>query len=350
MAIKLHNSSMTINLPAGFFLLCILIGCVPLTHPPGEKVTQARLNEKVYITEDGVFLPVKHWLPKSDPVAIVIALHGFNDYSEFFQGAGQYLSDRGIACFAYDQRGFGASTHWGLWAGSSTYSADLITFVYLLKQRYPNHPIYLLGESMGGAVILNTLSQLNTTFVTGSILVAPAVWARSTMPWYQTSLLWALAHSFPSMTLTGRGLKIMASDNIDMLRALGKDPRVIKATRVEAMYGLTDLMDQAFSSAEQQHGNTLLLYGEKDEIIPKKATYTFLQKLLASEPSESSQTTVAFYQKGYHMLLRDKQAATVWQDIAAWISKKPNQLPSGGDKRAQEILTKLTLETSEEVD
>ncbi len=339
-----------INLLAGLLLFSTLIGCVPLIHPPGEKVTQARLNQKVYITEDGVFLPVKHWLPKTDPDAIVVALHGFNDYSEFFQAAGQYLSERGIACFAYDQRGFGASTHWGLWAGSTTYSTDLITFVNLLKHHYPNHPIYLLGESMGGAVILNTLSQLNSSFVTGTILVAPAVWARSTMPWYQTSLLWALAHSFPSMTLTGRGLKIMASDNIDMLRALGKDPKVIKATRVEAIYGLSDLMDKAFNSAEHQHGNTLLLYGEKDEIIPKKATYTFLQKLLANETSDSSQNTVAFYHKGYHMLLRDKQAPTVWQDIATWISKKPNQLPSGADKRAQEILTKLTLDPSDALD
>ncbi len=334
----------------GILLINTLTGCVPLSHPPGEKVTKARLIEKLFITEDSVLLPVKHWLPKNYPDAIVIALHGFNDYSEFFQGAGQYLSNHGIACFAYDQRGFGASTHWGLWAGSTTYSTDLITFVNLIKQRYPNRPIYLLGESMGGAVILNTISQLNSSFVSGTILVAPAVWARSIMPWYQTSLLWALAHSFPSITLTGRGLKIVASDNIDMLRALGKDPKVIKATRVEAIYGLSDLMDKAFNSAEQQHGNTLILYGEKDEIIPKKATYRFLEKFLTSDPTKSSQKTVAFYEKGYHMLLRDKQAATVWEDIATWINKKPNQIPSGADKRAQEILTRRTLETSDALD
>ena len=40
----------------------------------------------------------------------------------------------------------------------------------------------------------------------------------------------------------------------------------------------------------------------------------------------------------------------IWQDIATWISKKPNQLPSGADKRAQEILTKLTLDPSDALD
>jgi alpha-beta hydrolase superfamily lysophospholipase len=207
--------------------------------------------------------------------------------------------------------------------------------VRLVKQRYPKRPVYLLGESMGGAIVITAMSQTDMPEVEGIILAAPALWARSTMPWYQTSLLWTLAHSLPWLTLTGEGVHVMPSDNIDILRALGRDPWVIKATRVETVYGLADLMDAAFNSAASLHGNTLMLYGEKDEIIPKEPTYAFLQQFLAADVAKK---TVAIYPHGYHMLLRDLEAPTAWKDIAAWIEASPDKLPSGADNRARELL------------
>ena len=49
---------------------------------------------------------------------------------------------------------------------------------------------------------------------------------------------------------------------------------------------------------------------------------------------------MAFYQHGYHMLLRDLQAPTAWKDIAAWIDNSPDKLPSGADIRAQQVLAR----------
>lgn len=323
-----------VNIP--LLIVLLLSGCMPMTHPPGVKNTVAHLRDSTFITADGAHLPLRRWLPDAAPEAIVIALHGFNDYSSFFDQPGQFLSQQGIACFAYDQRGFGAAPKRGLWAGTDAYQEDLQTLAHLLKQRYPKQPIYLLGESMGGAVVITTMSKDHELPVNGAILVAPALWARTTMPWYQTSLLWTLAHTVPWMTLTGKGVvKVQASDNIEMLRALGRDPLVIKETRVESIYGLTNLMDEAFDSATRLRGDTLLLYGEKDEIIPKKPTIAFLQQWLETETGHK---TVAFYEQGYHMLLRDLQANKPWQDIVTWIKARATKLPSGADARAQAIL------------
>jgi acylglycerol lipase len=324
------------TLIAALLLPITLSGCMPMTYPLGVKNSAAQLGENIFLTEDGASLPLRHWLPKTEPRAVIIALHGFNDYSRFFDMPGAYFSKQGIACFAYDQRGFGLAPKRGLWAGAETYSKDLQALVRLVKQRYPKRPVYLLGESMGGAVVITAMSRSDMPEVAGIILAAPALWARSTMPWYQTSLLWTLAHSLPWLTLTGEGVHVVASDNTDMLRALGRDPLVIKSTRVETVYGLTDLMDAAFSSAALLRGNTLMLYGEKDEIIPKEPTYAFLQRFLETN---STATTVAIYQHGYHMLLRDLQAPTTWKDIEAWINVNPGKLPSGADNRARQLLS-----------
>jgi acylglycerol lipase len=319
-------------------LLISLSGCMPKVYPPGLKNHEAQISKGIFLTEDGVNLPLRQWLPKNEPKAILIALHGFNDYSHFFDSPGKFFSDQGIACFAYDQRGFGAAPHRGLWAGQEAYTSDLKSLASLLKQRYPNRPIFLLGESMGGAVVITAMSKSSMPEISGIILSAPALWARSAMPWYQTGLLWTLAHSLPWLTLTGRGVHVTPSDNIEMLRALGRDPWVIKGTRVETIYGLANLMDAAYDSAALLNGNTLMLYGEKDDIIPQKPTYEFLQKFLASNKTDK---TVAFYQKGYHMLLRDLQGSTAWKDIAAWINEDGIRLPSGADHRAEQILAQL---------
>lgn len=96
-------------------------------------------------------------------------------------------------------------------------------------------------------------------------------------------------------------------------------------------------MDQALTSADLLSTNTLLLYGEKDEIIPKEPTYQFLQNLT---DTASNQHIIAFYENGYHMLLRDLQAPVLWNDIDIWINSYTAPLPSGADKRALELLKK----------
>ena len=126
-----------------------------------------------------------------------------------------------------------------------------------------------------------------------------------------------------------------ASDNIEMLRALGRDKKIIKSTRIDTIYGLANLMDEALASSSRLDVPALILYGEKDEVIPKKPTYKMLRTLSASAQEK---TTVAFYKDGYHMLLRDLQAETVWSDIAAWIADQKTPLPSGADDRARMVL------------
>ena len=81
------------------------------------------------------------------------------------------------------------------------------------------------------------------------MLVAPAVWGRVTMSVLERVSLWAGDALFPGLELTGRGLNITPSDNVPMLRALSRDPLVIKATRVDTVKGLVDLMDLALASA-----------------------------------------------------------------------------------------------------
>ncbi len=44
----------------------------------------ARFTDSGFIAADGVSLPLRKWLPQGEVKAVILALHGFNDYSNAF--------------------------------------------------------------------------------------------------------------------------------------------------------------------------------------------------------------------------------------------------------------------------
>lgn len=318
-------------------LLCCLLlaACAPRIERPGPAVSEPELAAGRFIAADGAVLPMRDWLPEGEPRAVVLALHGFNDYSHAFADVGAFLAAKSVAVYAYDQRGFGETAHRGLWPGTPALVGDLKAVAATLRAENPGVPFFLLGESMGGAVVMVAMAGPAPPATDGAILAAPAVWGRATMPWYQRAALAVASHTVPWLKVSGRGLNIKPSDNVEMLRALSRDPLVIKDTRIDAIAGLTDLMDAALAAAPRLTAPALILYGATDEIIPREAMF----RMLGTLPAEARpRQRIAFYAKGYHMLLRDLEAETVMQDVAAWLADPAAPLPSGADARARRPL------------
>jgi len=318
------------HLPTLLFVALLFLGaCAPHLQGPGPDPTGSmtpHLTPDSFTTRDGVHLPARRWLPAGQPTAVVVALHGFNDYGNAFSEIGTYLAARGVAVIAYDQRGFGAAPEPGIWAGTETLISDFRDVLDATRAAFPGTPVHALGESMGGGVLI--AAWADAPYPADSIvLVAPAVWGRATMPIYQTAALWLSVHTTPWLTVTGRGLERHPSDNIEMLRALGRDPLVIKETRVDAVWGITNLMDAALDGAPAFDAPALILYGVNDDIIPAHATLSMLDSL----PPQGARK-VAIYDTGFHMLLRDLKAETAWHDIAAWLADRTAALPSGADR------------------
>ncbi|ESQ14884.1 MAG: hypothetical protein N838_10340 [Thiohalocapsa sp. PB-PSB1] len=309
---------------------CLLLAsCVsPNLVEHGPRTFAPRLAENHARMPDGYRLPLYRWtastIDNDVQQFVILGLHGFNDYSNAFAPLAQSLAEAGITTYAVDQRGFGATALAGRWHGSEQLTADLVELTSLLRQRYKEARLYLIGESMGAAVAIDALGRSELP-VDGAVLIAPAVWSRDAMPWFQRLGLDSLAHIAPGMQLTGKGIRIRPSDNIDMLRAMGADPLVIKATRVDALWGVTNVMDRAMEALSKLHGPLLLLYGERDEIIPRHAFCRMLRRL----PQDNHSIRLVLYREGWHMLPRDLQGQRVQADIIAWLHNSQGRLPSG---------------------
>lgn len=306
----------------------ILLACAtPRVQVTSDTTQVPMLTPVAAVMADGYHLPLTVWQPAGEPQAIVLGLHGFNDYHQAFSAPAEYLAANGVMTYAYDQRGFGGTDQRGIWPGTDVLQQDAGTMVQLLCDRYPGIPLYLVGESMGGAVVMDLIQDADTPCLNGVILVAPAVWGWQTMPVWQRSALWLAAHTTPASTLTGDGLDITPSDNTEMLRALGRDPLVIKATRIDAVFGLTNLMESALQSSQRLTLPALVLYGENDDIIPSNSMCEMIEGL--PDPG-AAHWRVVLYPEGYHMLTRDLQADVVLQDMLSWIrNPSVSRLPSG---------------------
>jgi alpha-beta hydrolase superfamily lysophospholipase len=302
--------------------------CAPVVQRAGTPelgFAGPMLAEDAFVAADGVRQPMTVWAAEGEPRAVIIGVHGMNDYANAFTLAAPYWATRGVTTYAYDQRGFGRGPQRGLWAGPALMTSDLRTIAALARRRHPNATLTVLGHSMGGAVAIAAFTSDQPPDADRLILAAPGVWGWSRQSVPNRILLWSAAHLFPGWNLEAPdwvARRYQASDNIEILRAMGRDRNMIFETRIDAIYGLVRLMQLADERIGLVKAKTLFLYGAKDQIIPRKAALHAARKL---KPTDRS----AYYADGWHLLTRDLQGPKVWADIEAFIDDPDGPLPSG---------------------
>lgn len=336
--------------PAGRALSCLLlllaavlgtVGCTPLIIPAGPAVTAPMVADDALVMPDGVRLPLHVWRPEGGQPAraVIVALHGFNDYSVNYMGeSARLFTQQGVAVYAYDQRGFGAAPHPGIWPGAATLAADAATAARLIRARHPGVPLVMLGESMGAAVLVLAAGGPDPPPADGYILSAPALWGRAAMNGVMRWGLWLAVRTIPIVGFQASVGGLSPTDNEAAMRRWSRDPLTLKATRVDAAHGLVDLMDAAVAAlpaccrAEGQAGPapTLVLFGARDRIVPVRVARQVLREVPPDGP-----VRVAFYAEGWHLLLRDENRRRVAEDIMAWIEAPRAPLPSGADQAAR---------------
>ena len=281
---------------------------------------------QTFTSFDGAKLGLTVWEAESaQPQFVIVGLHGMNDYANAFHMLAPWLAERGVTTYAYDQRGFGRSVGRGIWPDHDLLREDLRTAIAVANDRHPDAPLAVIGISMGGAVAMTAFaSDKPPEGVDRLVLSGPGVRGWGSLNWLYSSSLWLSAHVRPGWIVRPpRGVKIEPSDNIEMLRRLWEDPLGLKSNRIDQVYGVVSLMEEAHKAATELPPSlpTLLTYGANDIVIPETA-----MKRTAKQLPEHVRT--AYYPDGYHMLLRDLQAETVYRDIWEFLNDPASSLPS----------------------
>jgi acylglycerol lipase len=306
-------------------VVATLMGCAPVVVPAGPPVRAPTLESDRYVAADGTVLKLAMWpAAGGTPKAIILGIHGFGDYRKAWEEPAEIWAADGITTFAYDQRGFGSSPTRGRWAGTATMIDDIRTVATLIRQKYPGVPLYLAGESMGGALVMAASDK--TLDVEGLILVAAALRSRDTLGPFLSGGLSFFAHTVPWLPSGPTSIDFQPTDNPRTMEKMRNDAMILRNPRVDLGYGLVDAMDAGKAAAPNIDKPYLMLHGIGDRLVPIAPVRSAIE-LMPRRPDSH----LAFYRNGYHMLLRDKQGTLVAKDIAAWIQDKEQPLPSGAD-------------------
>lgn len=147
---KLAATALALNLVAS-------IGIAHVFGAPVLAATPRGLSDAVSAAKEP---PTLVWGNQiSNPQAAILAIHGLGMHKGCYDEFGKLMASKGIPVYAIDVRGFG---DWYL-NGKDKLDlpmtlADIKGTLELMKARYPNASLFLLGESMGGAIALRATS------------------------------------------------------------------------------------------------------------------------------------------------------------------------------------------------
>ncbi|QNT77457.1 alpha/beta hydrolase [Entomobacter blattae] len=272
-------------------------------------------------------IPVRLWRAEGKEKAVILAFHGFNDSRDAWEIPAALFTQNGITLYAPDLEGFGGTAERGHWPTTKTLVNDALQEAWLVHSFHPNVPLYLMGESMGAAVLMvlegNPTPLKKLPPVAGTIYLAPAIRQIGTAANIALDIATALA---PDWTLEPSDMPkgIKASNNQLALIRTYYNPLTLHSTPLSSVAGLVELMDLAYEAAPKVPVPALIIYGGKDQLIPQDSMGPLAKTLPSSIRFD-------FIPNGHHLLLRDKEYATTTTDILTWIFTTSTFLPSGGD-------------------
>lgn len=252
------------------------------------------------------------WRPDGEPVGVLVLVHGLGDHSGLYPFLVEHLVARGWAVHAYDQRGNGRSPgrrgHVDRW---SDFREDLDRFLAEVAAEEPGRPRFLLGNSLGGLVVLEYALE-RATALAGVIAVAPAL----TLAGVPAPLLLAgriMSVLWPTFTLeTGLDLSGIARDP-ELAQLIVADPLFHRKASARLSTEIAAAMRRVLGGAHRFQGPLLLIHGGADRMVPPQGTRELAHRL-ANGVGEYHEFPAA-----YHALLADVDRGEPLDLIERWM-------------------------------
>jgi alpha-beta hydrolase superfamily lysophospholipase len=263
----------------------------------------------------GVPLYYQAWLPiHSRPRAVLVNLHGLGDHSGLYSNLASHFPARGTAIYAYDMRGNGRSPGQRAYLGSwKEYRGDLDAFLGRVREWEPGRPVFLLGNSLGGLVVLDYVLH-QPRQVDGVIAAAPVLGDVGVPP-VLMALGRVMSRVLPRFSL-----------NVGMdLTGLSREPSIIEAVLADPLFhrrGTARLSTEVTAAIRRVHqlaGSLslplLILHGSADRMVPPDGSRTFFAKVQCPDREFRE------YPGAYHGLFADLGFEEVLSDLEGWIDR-----------------------------
>ncbi len=269
-------------------------------------------EEGSFESRDGLKMYYQGWLPETAPRAVVCVVHGIGEHSGRYTNVRDVLVPAGFAFYGMDNRGHGRSegVRGGLPAWGALH-ADLGQFLALLRQWHPKMPLFLMGHSLGGLIVLG-YGLRYPEGLRGVVASAPALQSKGISPLLMAlaRLLSRVAPNLPMKT----GLDASAiSRDASVVQAYTGDPLVHALATPRMATESEAEMSWVNARAAEWQLPLLMLHGDADRLVPVEGTRNFFARV----PVEDK--TLHIYPGGYHESHNDLHKAQATGDVLTWL-------------------------------
>ena len=132
-----------------------------------------REDHQIINGRDGLELFVHFWKTE-DPKGLLCIIPGYSEHGGRFRHVAEFLTAKQITVMAIDSRGHGKSK--GLRGHTPSLDHmldDIEEALKLARSEYNEIPIFLLGQSMGGNLVLNYVLRKPTNELSGFVASSP---------------------------------------------------------------------------------------------------------------------------------------------------------------------------------
>ncbi|MBF2047321.1 MAG: alpha/beta hydrolase [Elainella sp. C42_A2020_010] len=280
-------------------------------------------RENFFKTADNLDLYEQSWRP-SDPVAVVVIVHGYAEHSGRYQWVTSQFGQQGFAVYMFDLRGHGKSAGVrGFVRSFDDHLADLELFLKRVEQQEPDKPIFLLGHSMGGAIAalftIRHQPRLQGLVLSSAVLglssrLSPRLVQITTQV---TAVLSNWLPGLPTLLLDRRAI---CRDPM-ILTSYETDPLVYRQRMpMRTLVGILKTIAEIQARITEVEMPLLVLHGTADRLVTMEGS----QKIYSSISGETIQ--LKLYEGFYHELLNEPGKEQVLADIIAWLRM---HLPTG---------------------
>lgn len=240
-------------------------------------------------------------------------MHGLGEHSGRYGYVSEAFGKAGYATLAFDQRGHGKTP--GPRGYGLSYEAFMDDIARLLEEaarKYPNHPCFLYGHSMGGNFVINFALRRKPQLA-GVVATAPALKPAFEPLALKVALGKIMSVLWPAFSMpNGLDLQGLSRDP-EVIRLYTSDPLV--HDRISARLG-TDILKTGRWALEQAAGfllPLLLMHGSADRLTSFQASREFA--LRAGE-----RCTLKIWEGFYHELHNEPEKEEVLTFIIEWMN------------------------------
>jgi alpha-beta hydrolase superfamily lysophospholipase len=214
-----------------------------------------------------------------DARATLLIVHGLAEYADRYREIARELSARGIATFAFDQRGHGNSpgtrTHVDRF---DQFVGDLGVASRAVRERYPELPLFIWGHSMGSIVVLLAVAA-GSCAARGAITTSNSLEVFRRTPDPTNGLFRAAARILPRVRIPlGLDATKISSDP-SVQRAYAADPLIPGTASLRLIVEFALACERCRESAPRITLPWLVVHGEADEIAPASGSRVLIERL-----------------------------------------------------------------------